>query len=100
VTTQVQTVTQDRQGTAATLRLLWLTVLSLAFLAVQSVMAQARPESFADLADTVSPAVVNITTSTMVARGTGPTRSSSSSSPEKSWKPSSSARTRKPTSRY
>ena len=34
--------------------------------------AQARPESFADLAEKVSPAVVNITTSTVVAQGTGP----------------------------
>lgn len=72
MTTQVQTVTQDRPGASAMLRLLWLTALSVAFVAVQSVMAQARPESFADLADKVSPTVVNITTSTMVARGTGP----------------------------
>lgn len=72
MTTQVQTVTQDRPGASAMLRLLWLTALSVAFVAVQAVMAQARPESFADLADKVSPTVVNITTSTMVARGTGP----------------------------
>ncbi|WP_101065967.1 DegQ family serine endoprotease [Roseovarius salinarum] len=38
----------------------------------QAIAAQARPESFADLAEKVSPAVVNITTSTVVARGTGP----------------------------
>ncbi|NBD30126.1 MAG: Do family serine endopeptidase [Alphaproteobacteria bacterium] len=34
--------------------------------------AQDRPTSFAELAETVSPAVVNITTSTMVAGNTGP----------------------------
>ena len=34
--------------------------------------AQARPVSFADLAETVSPSVVNITTSTVVAGRTGP----------------------------
>ncbi|WP_322868127.1 DegQ family serine endoprotease [Aquicoccus sp. G2-2] len=34
--------------------------------------AAARPDSFADLAAKVSPAVVDITTSTVVARGTGP----------------------------
>ncbi|QYX58529.1 Do family serine endopeptidase [Roseovarius sp. SCSIO 43702] len=33
----------------------------------QAIAAQARPESFADLAEQVSPAVVNITTSTVVA---------------------------------
>ncbi len=33
----------------------------------QAIQAMARPESFADLADRFSPAVVNITTSTMVA---------------------------------
>nr|WP_089880810.1 DegQ family serine endoprotease [Citreimonas salinaria] len=40
----------------------------------QSLMAnaQARPQSFADLAERVSPAVVNITTSTMVAGRSGP----------------------------
>ncbi|WP_254899030.1 Do family serine endopeptidase [Thalassococcus arenae] len=40
----------------------------------QSLMAQARgvPESFADLAERISPAVVNITTSTTVAGRTGP----------------------------
>ncbi|WP_425072732.1 Do family serine endopeptidase [Sagittula sp. S175] len=40
----------------------------------QSLMAHARgaPESFADLAERVSPAVVNITTSTTVAGRTGP----------------------------
>ncbi|MGR3501462.1 Do family serine endopeptidase [Pseudaestuariivita sp.] len=34
--------------------------------------AQARPESFAELAETISPSVVNITTSTTVAGRTGP----------------------------
>ncbi|WP_397542853.1 Do family serine endopeptidase [Roseovarius salis] len=38
----------------------------------QAIAAQARPESFADLAEKVSPAVVNITTSTVVSQGTGP----------------------------
>jgi serine protease Do len=47
-------------------------MLASAFVLAQALVAQARPESFADLADKVSPAVVNITTSTMVARGTGP----------------------------
>ncbi|WP_422063651.1 Do family serine endopeptidase [Shimia sp.] len=38
----------------------------------QAVSADARPDSFADLADEISPAVVNITTSTVVAGRTGP----------------------------
>ncbi|WP_367575562.1 Do family serine endopeptidase [Aliisedimentitalea sp. MJ-SS2] len=41
-------------------------------LLVQAVSAKAQPESFADLADKVSTSVVNITTSTVVAQGTGP----------------------------
>ncbi len=36
------------------------------------VASQDRPETFADLAELVSPAVVNITTSTTMARNTGP----------------------------
>ncbi|MDA3859508.1 MAG: trypsin-like peptidase domain-containing protein, partial [Roseovarius sp.] len=43
-----------------------------AMLLAQAIAAQARPDSFADLAEKISPAVVNITTSTMVAQGTGP----------------------------
>lgn len=51
---------------------LWLIfVTALVFLA-QALPAQARPDTFADLADEISPSVVNITTSTVVARGTGP----------------------------
>nr|WP_243403565.1 Do family serine endopeptidase [Shimia abyssi] len=41
-------------------------------LLAQSIAAQARPESFADLAEKFSPSVVNITTSTVVAGRTGP----------------------------
>jgi serine protease Do len=54
------------------LRALWLTALTMALIVAQALLAQARPESFADLADRVSPAVVNITTSTVVAEGAGP----------------------------
>jgi len=54
------------------LRALWLMALTVALIIAQSIAAQARPESFADLAEKVSPAVVNITTSTVVAQGTGP----------------------------
>ncbi len=48
--------------------------LSVALLLLQTLSASARgaPESFADLAEKISPAVVNITTTTTVARSTTP----------------------------
>ncbi|WP_422078122.1 Do family serine endopeptidase [Vannielia sp.] len=56
------------------LRAVFALLLGLALLAAQSVNAQSRtiPGSFADLAEQISPAVVNITTSTTVSRRTGP----------------------------
>ena len=59
---------------ATPLRLFWLTALSMVLIVSQSLMVSARgtPESFADLAESISPAVVNITTSTTVAGRTGP----------------------------
>ncbi|MDA7425289.1 DegQ family serine endoprotease [Thalassococcus lentus] len=56
------------------MRLFWLTTLSMMLIVSQTLMAQARgvPESFADLAERISPSVVNITTSTTVAGRTGP----------------------------
>lgn len=62
-----------REG-ATPLRLFWLTTLSMVLILSQSLMSHARgaPESFADLAESISPSVVNITTSTLVAGRTGP----------------------------
>ncbi len=54
------------------LRAYWLMALALGLLFAQAIAAQARPDSFADLAERISPSVVNITTSTVVAQGTGP----------------------------
>ena len=56
------------------LRVLWTFGLALVLLLAQTLMAaaQSRPSTFADLADKVSPAVVNITTSTTVATNTQP----------------------------
>nr|WP_072791344.1 Do family serine endopeptidase [Cognatishimia maritima] len=51
---------------------MWLSFFTIVALMVQTLVAQARPDSFADLADQVSPSVVNITTSTVVASRTGP----------------------------
>ncbi|WP_208348266.1 Do family serine endopeptidase [Pseudaestuariivita rosea] len=55
-------------------QMLFALILGFAFLLAQAMFANARgaPESFADLADQISPAVVNITTSTTVAGRTGP----------------------------
>ncbi|MDF1729415.1 MAG: trypsin-like peptidase domain-containing protein, partial [Sulfitobacter sp.] len=47
-------------------------VLALALLVLQAISAVAKPESLAPLAETISPSVVNITTSTMVEGRTGP----------------------------
>ncbi|SFS42118.1 serine protease Do [Sulfitobacter marinus] len=47
-------------------------MLALAFVAMQTVMAYAKPESLAPLAEKISPSVVNITTSTVVEGRTGP----------------------------
>ncbi|WP_107844624.1 Do family serine endopeptidase [Litoreibacter ponti] len=59
------TYADRRQGPARALAAL---VLGLALVMAQAIAANAKmPESFADLADQVSPAVVNITTSTTVA---------------------------------
>ncbi|WP_158964796.1 DegQ family serine endoprotease [Chachezhania sediminis] len=46
--------------------------LTLLFLVAQTMVAQAKPESLAPLAEKISPAVVNITTTTMVERPTAP----------------------------
>jgi len=52
---------------------LWVLTISMALVLAQtlSVTAQGAPESFADLAERSSPAVVNITTSTTIAAATG-----------------------------
>lgn len=54
------------------MRALWLSALALMFILAQTLVAQARPDSLADLVEEVSPAVVNISTSTVVASRSGP----------------------------
>ncbi len=68
---ETQTVALPRPSLAQ-FKLMWITALGAALILAQSIAAQARPESFADLAEQISPAVVNITTSTTVAGRTGP----------------------------
>ncbi len=57
-----------------TVRALWMAMVSLAFVMAQAMQSEARgaPESFADLAEKVSPAVVNITTSLVIEAPTEP----------------------------
>ena len=55
-----------------TIRALWFAVIVTLFVAMQAVMAQAKPESLSPLVDQISTSVVNITTSTVVAGRTGP----------------------------
>ncbi len=68
---QSKVIAQTRPGIPAQVTAaLWALVIGLIVTLAQIVPSQARaaPESFADLADLVSPSVVNITTSTMVER--------------------------------
>ena len=71
---QPQTLTFAREDRTALLkaRAIWLGFLTLAFVLAQAIVAQARPDSLAPLADAVSPSVVNITTSTTIEGRTGP----------------------------
>jgi len=70
---QSQAIAQARLWhEAPAFKALFLSVLTLAFLAVQAAMAFARPVSLAPLAEQISPSVVNITTSTVVEGRTGP----------------------------
>ena len=66
-----QTIALSRPRLAQ-FKVMWIAALGAVLILAQSIAAQARPDSFADLAEKISPAVVNITTSTTVAGRTGP----------------------------
>jgi serine protease Do len=68
---QVKAQTSPVQDTLV-FKAFFLTLLTVAFLGVQAVMAFAKPESLAPLAEKISPSVVNITTSTVIEGRTGP----------------------------
>lgn len=53
------------------IRFFWLGALTVMFVLAQTLMAQAKPESLAPLAEKISPSVVNITTSTVIEGRTG-----------------------------
>lgn len=63
--------TQPR-GIDLRMRMFWISALAMLFVLMQALVAQARPDSLAPLAEKVSPAVVNITTSTVIEGRTGP----------------------------
>ena len=65
-------IVKDRDTWLSQARLIWLFAMSALFVLSQALVAQARPESLAPLAEKISPAVVNITTSTLVEGRAGP----------------------------
>ncbi len=69
MTFPTMSIAREDQGPLHRLALM---TLVLALLLAQAIAVRAQPDSFSDLAQKVSPAVVNITTSTVVEQGTGP----------------------------
>ena len=69
-----RTLIQSRTRQASALQMLWALALGVALALAMALpaLAQNRPATFAELAEMVSPSVVNITTSTTVSRDTGP----------------------------
>ena len=70
----MKTVALTRRQTSMGLQAASLLIVSMALVIAQAIAAsaQSRPDTFADLAETVSPSVVNITTSTTVETSTEP----------------------------
>ncbi len=66
------TFPNGQAGPVTRMRLIGLTVLTMILVLAQVALAQAKPESLAPLAEKISPAVVNITTTTLVEGRTGP----------------------------
>ena len=69
---QARSISVRRDEVIGFMRLMWLAFAGLLFILAQSAAAQARSESLAPLAEKISPAVVNITTTTLVEGRTGP----------------------------
>ncbi len=63
---------QNRFVPQNVMQAVWITIMAMVVIVSQAVTAQARPDTLANLVEKVSPAVVNITTSTVVAQNTGP----------------------------
>ncbi len=69
---QARSISVRRDDSVGFMRLMWLTFGAMVLIAAQTVAAYARGESLAPLAEQISPAVVNITTSTLIEGQTGP----------------------------
>lgn len=69
---EARTVSLRQNSMITRTRLMWMALLTVLFVLAQTLIAQARPESLAPLAQRISPSVVNITTSTLVEGRTGP----------------------------
>ena len=69
---QARSISVQRDDSVGFMRLMWLAFAGMLLVLAQSVAAQARSESLAPLAEKISPAVVNITTSTLIEGQTGP----------------------------
>lgn len=69
---QAQAQAKEQGISTGMMRGIWFAALAMMLLVLQTVQANARPESFADLAEEFSPAVVNITTTTVVAGRSAP----------------------------
>ncbi len=69
---KARSVSVRRDDVLVMMRLMWLAFVGVLLVLAQSVAAQARNESLAPLAEQISPAVVNITTSTLIEGQTGP----------------------------
>jgi len=69
---QANAISVSKDRLAAGTRLMWLALVTIVMVLTQALVAQARPESLAPLAEKISPAVVNITTTTVIEGRTGP----------------------------
>lgn len=69
---KARSISVRRDDFTTMMRLIWLAFAGTLLLLAQSAAAQARGESLAPLAEQISPAVVNITTSTLIEGQTGP----------------------------
>lgn len=69
---KARSISVRRDDMSIMVRFMWLAFVGMLLVLAQTLSAQARGESLAPLAEKISPAVVNITTSTLVEGQTGP----------------------------
>ena len=69
---KARSITVRRDDMVSGMRLMWLAFAGIVLVLAQTLAAQAKSESLAPLAEQISPAVVNITTSTLIEGHTGP----------------------------